>query len=249
MARLTPEQWASLKAEWRTGSFSTNELGKKYGVDEKAIRKRAAREGWLRDLGDAVDARTARKILGAESEPSDIGRSERGDRTPGEGRGSEEAVRNPFGLIEEAIVEQMAERRATENLATLSRADDLKKLRNRLVFLVQEAVSGDMDRASQVAPVLMMGTGTNIPALIRSIASVDESLQKVVRTALGMDREAKTKVQVTGADGGPIRSEVTGSIDVGKLSTEQLAALAAVNRALDGEEARKGPPMPPGEEV
>lgn len=159
----------------------------------------------------------------------------------------DEAVRtNFFGMMEEAILEQMADRRATENLASLHRADDLKRVRNLYLNLIMEVMSGDDEKVAKAGPILLMGRGDSLGGAIKALAAVDESLQKVIRVALGMDREAK-RIQVSGPDGGPIRTENKGTLDVSSLSTEQLAALAAVNIALDGAEKKKGVPMPPGE--
>ena len=46
MARLTKEQWESLKADYVTGAFSLSQLAKKYGVDKSAISRRVKKENW-----------------------------------------------------------------------------------------------------------------------------------------------------------------------------------------------------------
>ncbi len=46
MARLTKEQWESLKADYVTGVYSVRELAKKYDVSHSAINKKIRNEGW-----------------------------------------------------------------------------------------------------------------------------------------------------------------------------------------------------------
>lgn len=249
--RLTPEQWIAIETEWRTGSFSNVELGRKYGVNEKAIRKRAIERGWTRNLGDAADARADRKMLDAPAPKPPKVTTPKSDASDHSDqvlppRSESEVRSNPYALIEESIIEEMAGRRATANLAALSRADDLKKVRNKYHELIVETMSGDSLRMTAAAPILFAGTGGTLGAAVKVLASVDESIQKVERLALGMDREAK-RVQISGPDGGAIKTESKGGLDITKLTTEQLAALASINVAMDDEDKRKGPPMPPGD--
>lgn len=251
MARLTDAQWAAIRAEWRTGAFSNVELAKKYGITEKAIRKRAITEGWIRDLGDAAEARAARKMIDREnpgSEGSEDGSDQGGQSDPYRTRKSEEAIRKAglLRLAEESVLEQLADQRATANLAALARAQDLTAVRNRYLGLIQDVMSGDQEKVALAGPVLLMGRGDSLSGAIKALAAVDESLQKVIRTALGMDREAK-RVQISGPGGGPMQTEAKASFDVSKLTTEQLVALSQVNAMLDGADIDRPPPRPPGE--
>ncbi|MGG5823092.1 hypothetical protein [Falsiroseomonas sp. HW251] len=59
MAALSGLKWTALRAEWELGASSTRALAAKYGVSEKAIRKRAAdtRDPWHRYRAAADRAR------------------------------------------------------------------------------------------------------------------------------------------------------------------------------------------------
>lgn len=64
MAALSPETWAAVRGEWEVGATSTNALAQKYGVSEKAIRKRAIAELWQRDPGALIAAQNAGVMRG-----------------------------------------------------------------------------------------------------------------------------------------------------------------------------------------
>lgn len=66
----TPEKhkreipWDEIYALWRLGTHHNGELAKRFGLaDESAIRKRALRYGWQRDLDEAVRRRTQEKVI------------------------------------------------------------------------------------------------------------------------------------------------------------------------------------------
>jgi len=56
MARLSVDDWQALRAEYRTGLFSNCQLAEKYGISETALRKRAKKEDWGKDLSQQVQA-------------------------------------------------------------------------------------------------------------------------------------------------------------------------------------------------
>lgn len=65
MADKTPD-WEAIHAEYRAGQLSNVLLGKKHGVSEGAIRKRAKAEGWQKDLAGAVRERVREKLVREE---------------------------------------------------------------------------------------------------------------------------------------------------------------------------------------
>ncbi len=65
MARLTADQWETVRAEREAGK-SFPELAKKHGVSHQAIQKRAKNEGWGNgaDIGVTVRRKVAEKVAG-----------------------------------------------------------------------------------------------------------------------------------------------------------------------------------------
>lgn len=50
--------WERIEVEYRAGVLSLREIADKYGITEGAIRKRAKRDGWERDLSAKIKAKT-----------------------------------------------------------------------------------------------------------------------------------------------------------------------------------------------
>ena len=55
--------WAACEADYRTGTFSNRQLAEIHGCDEGAIRYRAKKYGWVKDLSQAVRQATQAKLL------------------------------------------------------------------------------------------------------------------------------------------------------------------------------------------
>ncbi len=63
MAARKSIDWESVEASYRSGSPSVRALAEKHNLTEGAIRKRAVKEGWVRDLTDKVLAATKEKLV------------------------------------------------------------------------------------------------------------------------------------------------------------------------------------------
>lgn len=65
--RKSPAQidWPAVERDYRTSQMTLRELGAKYGCDHAAIARRAKREGWQRDLTEAVKQATNAKLIEA----------------------------------------------------------------------------------------------------------------------------------------------------------------------------------------
>ena len=46
--------WLAIEADYRPNKLSLRTIGEKYGCTEGAIRKRAKKEGWVRDLSEKI---------------------------------------------------------------------------------------------------------------------------------------------------------------------------------------------------
>jgi len=54
--------WEAIEAAYRAGSLSVRAIGEAHGVTPVAIGKRAAKEGWQRDLSETVRDATNAKV-------------------------------------------------------------------------------------------------------------------------------------------------------------------------------------------
>lgn len=62
--------WEAIEREFRAGQLSIMEIARRHGLSDTAIRKRAKRDGWTRDLGDDVRRRIRDKRVREEAEGS-----------------------------------------------------------------------------------------------------------------------------------------------------------------------------------
>ena len=71
--------WEAIEAEYRSGTISNSELGRKYDVSEGAIRKRAKAQGWTKDLTEKVQTAVRDKLVRAEVREANARTSSRTD--------------------------------------------------------------------------------------------------------------------------------------------------------------------------
>lgn len=58
--------WESIEKEYRAGQLSNVEIGKRYGVSEGAIRKKAKQFEWEKDLSQQVRKKVREKLVRSE---------------------------------------------------------------------------------------------------------------------------------------------------------------------------------------
>lgn len=58
MPKISDVDWDAVEAEYRTGKYSNRQLGQRFGVSESAIRGRAKRYAWQKDLSKVVQQQT-----------------------------------------------------------------------------------------------------------------------------------------------------------------------------------------------
>ena len=60
--RVKPD-WEAVERDYRLGTYTVRELGAKYGVDNSIVVRRAAKEGWTKDLSSAVRKATNAALI------------------------------------------------------------------------------------------------------------------------------------------------------------------------------------------
>jgi len=61
-----PIDWEAVEREYRAGQISVFQIGKMFGVSHTAINKRAAKEGWKRDLTERVRKEVSARLVSDE---------------------------------------------------------------------------------------------------------------------------------------------------------------------------------------
>jgi len=64
--------WEAIEAEYSAGVKSVNAIAKAHGISESAIRKRAKRDGWQRDLSNSVRSAARSKLVRTQGANSDV---------------------------------------------------------------------------------------------------------------------------------------------------------------------------------
>jgi len=62
--------WEVIKADYRTGRYSLQQLSDMHGPNKATISRKAEKEGWEKDLSQAVRQRTREKVSRAQLDPT-----------------------------------------------------------------------------------------------------------------------------------------------------------------------------------
>ncbi|MEG3078493.1 hypothetical protein R3F64_01315 [Halomonas sp. 5021] len=88
MAKKSPD-WEAIESAYRAGSLSIRNIAEKHGVSDTAIRKRATKHGWQRDLTEQVQKAARDKLVRKKVREA----------------GSQEQARTDAEIVEEASTE------------------------------------------------------------------------------------------------------------------------------------------------
>ena len=169
--------WERIEADYRAGILSLREIALPFGVTEGAIRKRAKRDGWERDVGPKIQAKADALVRKAEVRNT---------------------VRNANAATERQIIEANAERIAQVRGEHRS---DIARVRNLGLTLLGELESQSADPAmlAQLGELMANPDENGVDKLndlykkIISTPSRVDSAKKVAETlrhAIGLEREA-----------------------------------------------------------
>lgn len=184
--------WERIETDYRAGVKSLREIAGEHGISEGAIRKRAKRDGWTRDLADKIQQRA-----------EDLVRTQ-AVRTE---------VRSEQRATERQVIEANAEAVANVKMAHRSDISRARAIVNGLLDELQEMVGSDNATLLQELGFLLRREDENgkdrlndlyqqiisLPGRSKAMKDLTASLQSLVameRTAYGMDKdEAKTPGQ------------------------------------------------------
>lgn len=184
--------WERIETDYRAGVKSLREIAGEHGISEGAIRKRAKRDGWTRDLADKIQQRA-----------EDLVRTQ-AVRTE---------VRSEQRATERQVIEANAEAVAKVKVAHRGDISRARAIVNGLLDELQEMVGSDNAALLQELGFLLRSEDENgkdrlndlyqqiisLPGRSKAMKDLTASLQSLVameRTAYGMDKdEAKTPGQ------------------------------------------------------
>lgn len=184
--------WERIEADYRAGVLSLREIGGHHGVTEGAIRKRAKRDDWVRDIAAKVQAKAEDLVRKAEVRNS---------------------VRAGYAIPDRVVIEANAQRIAQ---VRGEHRTDINRMRALVLRLLEEC------EAEAATPGLFASLGEimaspdergrdrareaydkaiSLPQRIKGVKELAEAL----RVLVGMEREAygiTSGVEASGGDDG-----------------------------------------------
>ena len=174
---MAKPDWEAIETAYRAGVMSLREIASQHGISEGAIRKRAKRDDWSRDLNAKVKERADDLVRKAEVRKQ---------------------VRNESTLTERVLIEATAEviatvrmehrgdiRRARELTNTLfdelgAQCADVSAL-ERLGDIMFDPDDKGRDRLNEIYQKVI-----SLPSRVKSMKDLSDSL----KTLIGLEREA-----------------------------------------------------------
>lgn len=132
MAEKKQPDWERIEADYRAGVKSIREVAAEHGITDTAIRKRAKRDGWERDLSGRIASKADQLVRTAEV------RAE---------------VRTETTANEQAIIDANAQAIANVKLAHRSDIRRYRSLVNELLTEL-EAQTGNLDDFKKLAEIM-----------------------------------------------------------------------------------------------
>lgn len=169
MAKIDTTDWEAVEREYRAGQLSIRAISRLHDTNHNAIRRRAEKCGWKRDLSNAVQVEIRRKILEEAA----------GSPQPG-------AEGIPSHKSEQEIVEDAAERALG---VIRCHRKDLKQLRG----IVQNMMQRLLPQAGKVLKPGELPEGVAIKEAAEIVKSAAYALSRAVpleRQAFNLDRQA-----------------------------------------------------------
>lgn len=185
---MAKPDWEAIETAYRAGVMSLREIASQHGISEGAIRKRAKRDDWSRDLNAKVKERADDLVRKAEVRKQ---------------------VRSEVTLNERVLIEATAEVIATVRMEHRGDIRRARTLANAL-FDELEAECADVDALRKLGE-LMLDPDDNgrdrlnelyhviisMPERVKSMKALSETLKNLIgleRQAYSMDEGEKDKV-------------------------------------------------------
>ena len=174
---MSNPDWEAIETAYRAGVMSLREIASQHGISEGAIRKRAKRDDWSRDLNAKI-----------QQKADDLVRKQEVRRT----------VRNESTLTERVLIEATAEVIAT---VRMEHRGDIRRARELTNTLFDElgAQCADVSALEQLGDIMfdpddkgrdrineIYQKVISLPSRVKSMKDLSDSL----KTLIGLEREA-----------------------------------------------------------
>lgn len=203
---MAKHDWEAIESAYRAGLMSLREIAGKHGISEGAIRKRAKRDDWSRDLAAKIQERADDLVRKKEVRKQ---------------------VRTDTTLTERVLIEATAEAIAAVRMEHRGDINRARKLAN-ILFDELSAQCADVGALEELGEILRQPDDKgmdklndlyqkiiSLPSRVKSMKDLSDSL----KTLIGLERDA---YNITG---GNEPDKVPVSNDTTDLTTDQAAEL------------------------
>ncbi|MGK4089406.1 hypothetical protein AB0Y29_05135 [Enterobacter hormaechei] len=174
---MSKPDWEAIETAYRAGVMSLREIASQHGISEGAIRKRAKRDDWSRDLNAKI-----------QQKADDLVRKQE----------VRKQVRNESTLTERVLIEATAEVIAT---VRMEHRGDIRRARELTNMLFDELAGecGDVSALEQLGDIMfdpddkgrdrlneIYQKVISLPSRVKSMKDLSDSL----KTLIGLEREA-----------------------------------------------------------
>jgi len=207
--------WERIEADYRAGVLSVREIAAEHGITEGAIRKRAKRDDWTRDLAAKVKAKADALVRKEEVR---------------------NAVRTEGAYSERDIVDAGA---ATVAHVRLTQRSDIARSRSLAMALLGEleAQTENLDLFEQLGELLRSDDEKGqdrrndiYQKVISSAGRIDgmKKLSDTLKTLVGLEREAYGLVEAQKLE---VNAQVSTTKSAQDMTDDELAAYIAASGA------------------
>ena len=161
--------WEQVERDYRAGLVSVYEIGRRVGLTEGAVRKRARRDGWQRALCPQVQSRVREQVI----------------RTAAQDDNASPRIRT--GADDEAVIVAAAQVGARAVKGHLARAARLAAIAEAQMGLIEQWLRADDVEREKLRVVLFPTKGDSLQATARAAADLVDRSTKLERVGLSLD--------------------------------------------------------------
>lgn len=207
--------WAIIEADYRVGIKSLRQIAGDHSITEGAIRKRAKKEDWVRDLAERVRQR-ADELVRKEAVRSEVREN---TRVP-----EREIIETNAQMQADKLLEHRADIVRYRRLCQTMLAELEAESENPEIFAELGEILGSPDEKGQDRLNEAYKKAISLPQRIDGVKKLAETL----KTLIGLERQAFGISDTSEGDKAPLQAKPT--IDAKNLS---MAALVEIMAAAD----------------
>lgn len=164
--------WDKIEVEYRSGVLSIREIARRNGCDDKAIRNKAKKNGWKRNLKDRVKERVREKV--AESADKKVRKN------------IQKSARSAFpsrDATEDEIIDELAD----EQFRTVKRHKRLASKQQNIVARILNEVTSRMKTTKGAKMNVTLDDAGNISKILKNLSYASGKMMDADRKSLNLD--------------------------------------------------------------